>query len=85
MNIAVNVLGFVAFFFFCLVIMFHIHKAVKYTKWYNRVVSALDEMKVNVKEKWKCCTNTTTEKEDSAIQNNTPYYAQFQESFFQQM
>ena len=27
-NIAVNNLGFVAFFFFCLVIMFHVHNAV---------------------------------------------------------
>jgi len=49
-SIAVNVLGFVAFFFFLVVIVFHIHNAIKHNKWYNCVTSFL-QVKLKV-EAW---------------------------------
>ena len=83
-NIGVNILGFVAFFLFCLVIVFHIHNVVKHTKWYNRVVSAL-EMKFNVKEKWNHFSQGTAYQKFNSPplkDKGTPYFIQYQESFF---
>ena len=49
MNTAVNILGFVEFFFILVVIVFRIHNAVKHTKWYNHIVSYL-QMKFKLKK-----------------------------------
>jgi len=82
---AVNVLGFVAFFFICLVVMFHIHTAVQHVKWYKNTVSIL-QMKL---ERWNCFSYNTAnwEKESAMINNNNngPYFIQFQESLFAQI
>ena len=87
-NIAVYVLGFVAFFFFCLVIMFHIHKAVKHTKWYTHIVSVFPA-KFKVKEKWdNFLMNNVHHKDDLEFKDRAehpPDYVHLRESFLEQL
>ena len=87
-NIAVNVLGSVAFFFACLVIVFHVHNVVKQTKWYNRAVPAL-EMKFNLKKRWNHSSQNTVHQENNSARikgkKGTPYFIQFQEPLLAEM
>ncbi|XP_065913461.1 uncharacterized protein [Dysidea avara] len=87
-NIAVDILGSIAFFFTCLVIIFHIHNVVKHTKWYNRVVPAL-EMKFNLKKRWNRFSQNTVHQENNLAfmkrKKGTPYFIQFQESLLAEM
>ncbi|XP_065915059.1 uncharacterized protein [Dysidea avara] len=83
-NIAVNVLGFVAFFFFLVVIVFHIHNAVKHTKWYNRVVSVLQE-RLKLKEKWEYLFPSETKDLEFTDTFDLPDYSRLRESFLEQL
>ncbi|XP_065913753.1 uncharacterized protein [Dysidea avara] len=86
-NIAVNVLGFVAFFFFLIVILFHIHNAAKNTRWYDHVVSFL-QVKFKV-EKWdNFLLSSFHHKEDLVFKGKAehpPDYIHLQESFLEQL
>ena len=85
MNIAVYVLGVLALFFVCLVIVFHLHIVVKQTKWYNTSLPVI-QAKFNLKDNWKSLSQSfTNRKQELAIQMNIHPYTQFQESYYEQM
>ena len=87
-NIAVKVLGFLAFSLFLVAVVFHLHDAVKHTKWYERIISFLLP-KFRVKEKWEIFfLNSIRHKENRTFQDeekHDPDYVRFRESFLEQM
>jgi len=83
-NIAVNVLGFVAFSFFLIVIAFHIHNVIKHTKWYNRVVSVL-QTRLKLKEKWEYLFPSDNKDLEFTDTFDLPDYSRLRESFLEQL
>ena len=83
-NIAVNVLGFVAFSFFLIVIAFHIHNVIKHTKWYNRVVTVL-QTRLKLKEKWEYLFPSDNKDLEFTDTFDLPDYSRLRESFLEQL
>ena len=91
-NIATNVLGYVAFFITCLVVAFHINNVVKHTKYYKRIfngciqsdvqetLSKLKHMKQSGRNKE---SPTTTLSVNRVSDNEAIDYCHFQESLLE--
>jgi len=90
-NVAVSVLGYVAFFFFCLVVFFHISKAVKDTKLYKHFVSQLQwdkklkisKLKNHIKQLNKKETCVENRKPTAAGGGKKHSYCYYQESLLE--
>ena len=86
-NIAVNVLVSIAFFFFCLVVIYHMHIAVKHSRWYARFVTVL-RVKFKVEKLENFFTSSIHRKEDFVFKDkeeDAPDYIRLQDSFLEQM
>ena len=86
-NIAVNVLGYVAFFITCLVVVLHINNTVEHTKWYERIFNECIQWDVKAKFSKLKHTNQSGNKESRinivASDNETNDYCHYQESLFE--
>ena len=91
-NIAVNILGSIAFLLFCLIIIFHFHSAIMHLTWYSKFTEAL-KTKFNftvVKKNWNPLYSIAENDASQSVENNNiginnrDNYAYLQESLLEE-
>jgi len=89
-NIAVNTLGGVAFFLFCLIIVFYLRDAIKHFTWYSKLTESL-KTKINikiVKQNWNIMDSIDIEsvnhKPVHDLSQDSDNYAYLQESLLEE-
>ena len=88
--IAVNVLGSVAFLFFCLIIIFHLHDAIKHFAWYSKFIEAVETRFnfIKVKKNWNSLhlvdTRDVSHKPGNSNINDSFNYTCLQESLLEE-
>ena len=93
-NVAVSVFGYISFFFFCLMVAYHIHEASKKSYWYistvekfwNKVKTYKDNRIVNMVISSAAITKNASLNRYHQLDNiNVPEEERFQDSYYEQM